>query len=297
MVVTKRKQGRVPKPEEQDVIVEEAKKKEVPQQRKEPIGMTLRDRQELEMARQKNIITPQPSPEELNLDIQTKKNKGLAAGEISRLNEQPSLPVENIEEQEDQGFLINKLTQGVSAGQSNLGKVATMGSNVAGATTNIAAAGALGWAAATGLLAIPSAAVIAPKVLGNSKLAKKFLTFAGVGSLSGITAKIGLAKRQATTDANNILTNAKSNIGSIISSLNAGAITPQEATELFNKEKANLNMSERALKQLTKNDVTTFLSGAKDEMADLNDYKYGSGLLLDTRALELAINKFYGVVQ
>lgn len=302
--VLRRKQGVIPTKEEQDKIIEEAKTKEAlaPQKRVTGNvgGLNARDRLELATARaggkqpvmSKGVLNP-PTPEEINKAQLTEKNKGLAAEDITKLN-QPTQLTENITD--NQGVLVNRLTKGVSEDQSNLGKIATMGSNVIQDISTASAAGAVGWGVGTGLLALPTFSTIAPKVLGNTKLARQMMRFVGVGSLAGITTKLGIGKRQAVTDANTIFSDAKSNIGTIISSLNSKAITPQEATELFNNEIENLDLSERALKQLTKGNVTSFLSGGKDEMTKLQNYKYGNGLLLDRKALELSINNYYGVV-
>lgn len=125
-------------------------------------------------------------------------------------------------------------------------------------------ASALGGAGAGAL----AGAALAPATAGAS-----VPIGAGIGLLTSVLGKVGLAKRNDVAEARNNFVNARGNIKAIIQATNQGILDPIDAVSMYNQQLASINLAERQLKELTDNDLDKFLSGGKDELADIQSFR------------------------
>lgn len=141
-------------------------------------------------------------------------------------------------------------------GDSNAGeKALAIGTGLTGITS-----GAIAGAAAGSV--VPVLGTAAGAVIGGA-----------IGGVSSLLGKISVEQRQDATQAFNNYNNAKGNINKIIQWTNQGLMTPEEAVVQYNQEIANVNLAERQLKELTDSSLDRFLSGGKDELADIEAFR------------------------
>jgi uncharacterized protein YcfJ len=92
------------------------------------------------------------------------------------------------------------------------------------------------------------------------------------GAIAGAFSKISIQKRQDVKQAYAVFTQAKSNMGWIIDNVNSGALSPNQAAEMWDEQLANFNSAYRNLKLDTQNNLDRFLSGGADELAKIEAF-------------------------
>jgi len=185
-----------------------------------------------------------------------KEKEGLEAGAAS-------LMPKATEEQEQAATQLGQLTPEQEQKQAVQDGGLTQDVITTGALAGGALSGA-GAGAAVGAMTGPLAPAAIP-------------AFAAVGALIGAVSakygKISYQKRQDVKEAYTVFNQAKSNMGWIINEANAGRLDPVTAGNMWNEELANLNASERHLKEETKNSFQRFLSNGSDELAKIESFK------------------------
>lgn len=210
------------------------------------LGLGSKDIQDMVNAQNKKIGTPEGAVEASNVqaqqDIQTAQEQQ-ASQAIQTLGQQTA-------EQQNRN---------VVRGEGIVGQAVTAGAGIAGGIAGAKAGAALGAVAApfTGGASIPVGAAIG----------------AVGGAIGGTYTKIGFQKRQDVKQALTVYTQAKSNMGWILTETNAGRLSPAQASELWSEQLANLNSAERNLKQDTDTNLDRFLSGGSDELAKVTGFK------------------------
>ena len=135
---------------------------------------------------------------------------------------------------------------------------------VLGAAATGAAAGAIGGSV------VPGLGTAAGAIVGGA-----------AGAVSGLLYKaISNVKAEAKEDTLSTSVNfntANSNLGSVVTALNRGYISQEEAIQLYRKQLAIIDRSERQLKELTKNNLNEFLSDGSTEMAKIAAFNSPGG--------------------
>lgn len=94
-----------------------------------------------------------------------------------------------------------------------------------------------------------------------------------IGGASAVTTKMSFSKKQEVKNANTLYKNAKSNMGKIITAVNKGSITPEDAIIQFNQQKEDIALAKRHLKMETQSSLDRFLSGGMEELIALESWE------------------------
>lgn len=90
-----------------------------------------------------------------------------------------------------------------------------------------------------------------------------------IGGLGGLTAALTTQRRQATKEANKVFTISTGRDYQLIMNLANQGASPAEIMTAYNTMLANVRVSERALKKETQNALGRELSGAQDELTNV----------------------------
>ena len=198
--------------------------------------------------------TAADTPESIRIKQQNKdrqeKEKILAQGGIRLLSDQEKSSIE----------------AEVSSGLTGLGgPEATPTPGEVNAQQRGIAAAAVG----LGVTAVTLASGIAVKIGISTKVGRALLHSVGAAGLgAGL-----LSGRQKVTEAASNFTNSKGIVNEISSLHAQGILSLEQAQIMMAKEFENINRSERTLKILTSDSIQNFLSGGKDELADIVSYR------------------------
>lgn len=151
--------------------------------------------------------------------------------------------------------------------------------NIQESTNPVAVGGAVA-AAGTGAIAGAAAGTAIAPGVGT-------VIGAGIGALGGAFTKISFEKRQDVKQAVEVYKGAKGNMAWIINEVNAGRMSGEQATELFDEELANYYAAERNIKDLNRNNLQKFLSNGGEEARRIE--AFGRRIPTIQRNLQLAI--------
>lgn len=205
--------------------------------------------------------------------------QGLSSGEVNAMvnhfNGERQLPqgtqeagtarvaTENIQQQQQAIQTLstpnNQAAPSVQLGANAQDLAATVGTSIPSIVGGATAGAGVG--AGIGTLAAPVVGTAIGGAIGGV-----------IGGLSALAAKIAVDKHQATKEAKRVYIDAKGYDTNILNMANSGAYNPSDLVHQYEVNLANVRESERELRAQTRTAVGEKLSGAMDELLDVQLY-------------------------
>ena len=217
------------------------------------LGLGSKDIQDMVNAQNKKIGTPEGAVEASGVKAQEEQ--------IAAQEQQAATAIQNLGTQTPE-----QQNRNVVRGEGIIGQAQTAAAGVGGAIAGgLGAAGSVAAiGAGIGALGGPVSPLTVPVGAAIGAI---------VGGIGGGLTKISYQKKQDVKQALTVYTQAKSNMGWIITETNAGRLSPAQASELWSEQLANINSAERNLKQDTDTNLDRFLSGGSDELSKVTGFK------------------------
>lgn len=158
-----------------------------------------------------------------------------------------------------------QLSPSVQLGQGASDLAATIGTSIPSIAGGAATGAGLG--AAVGTAVAPVIGTTIGAVAGGV-----------IGGITALLGKIAVDRRQATKEAKRVYTDAKNVNTKLLNLANSGSVPPAEIIRAYELNMANIREAERELRAQTRGAVGKQLSGAMDELIDVQYYLEQDGL-------------------